>query len=75
MFGDALKPNPRFEKHFQYENVTTSEESAIKEKVKELEMAMSIDEENITMGDSQWVKKTKLVLMSHKTRKRKMKEP
>ena len=52
MLGNVSKANPRFERHSKFEDVTTSEESAIKAKVKELEKAMSIDEEDITMGDS-----------------------
>ena len=55
VFGNALKPNPRFERHSKSEDVTTFDQSAIKAKVKELEKAMSIDEEDITMGDSQLI--------------------
>ena len=52
MFGNASKRNPRCERHSKFEDITTSEESAIKAKVKELEKAMSVDDEDITMGDS-----------------------
>ena len=52
MYGEASKPKLRFDRHSKSDDVTTSEESAIKAKVKELEKAMSIDEEDIAMGDS-----------------------
>ena len=50
--GNTSKPNPRFDKGIKSDDVTTSQESAVKSKVNELEKAMSIDEEDITMGDS-----------------------
>ena len=56
MFGDAMKPNPRFERHSKSKDVTTFEESAINAKLNEFEKAVSIDEEDITMGDSYLVK-------------------
>ena len=54
--GDPSKPNPRFDRQSKSDDVITSEERAIKAKVKELDKAISIDEEDITMGDSRLVK-------------------
>ena len=45
VYVDASKPNLRFERHSKSEDVINSEESAIKAKVKELEKAISIDED------------------------------
>ena len=49
---NASKPNPRFDRGVEMNSGTTSEESAIKSKVKELEKAMSIDEQDVNMGES-----------------------
>ena len=51
VFGDISKPNPRFDRNIESNDVTTSKESAIRSKVKELEKA--IRSNDITMGDSQ----------------------
>ena len=53
MSENASKPNPRFDRSTGTDNDTTSEESIIKTKVKELEKVMSIDEEDVALINSQ----------------------
>ena len=53
MSENASKPNPRFDRSTEIDNDTTSEESVIKAKIKEIEKAMSIDEEDVAVVDSQ----------------------
>ena len=54
--SEDSKPNPRFDIQSKSGDLTTSEESAIKAKVKELEKAISIDDEDVTIDDSQSIK-------------------
>ena len=48
----ATKPNLRFDMGVEIDGGTTFVESVIKSKVKELEKAMSVDKEDVTMGES-----------------------